>query len=144
MSYDSEIQKFLYDTITGDVTLMAQIDAVRLENDVRDAPKFSSTIDAYIVIECLPRRGPTGFKNEFTQRALIHIYLKPEDRERLDAVLNRLSVLFHSFTAGGPQSKDWATDSYIVFTKDGGVDEVPVVRDKRHGIFYVELGYLKK
>ena len=143
-SYDSEIQEFLYDTITGDVALMAQVDAVRLEGDVRTAPKFSSTIDAYIVIESLPRKGPTGNKNEFFQRAILHIYLKPEDRTRTDAILSRLSELFHNFTGGGPQSKDFETDSLVVFTMDGGVDGEEVIRGKKRIWFYVNLSYLKK
>lgn len=142
--YDSEIQELLYDTITGDSTLMGYVGGtsmVRLEEDTREAIKVSAT-NRPIVIECLPRRGPIGNKNEFSQRALIHVYIRPKDREAKEQIINRLSALFHNYADGGPASKVFTTTSYRVFTRDGGVDKNPISRDKQAIIFYLEIKWI--
>ena len=132
MAYDNEIQELLYDTLVADTSLKTALGGgttdkrIYLEWNSDDLPKLSGTKPGFITIGTMGRSEALGEKHEVEMISTLRLYTRPDDRTTRTSVLARIEALLYA--PSGEIHRGFTTDSYLVFTKDGGVDD-PVIEN---------------
>lgn len=127
MTYDNEIQELLYDTLIADTSLQTALGGgvsdrrIYLEWNEDDLPKLTSTKPGFITIKTMGRSEALGEKQQVEMISTMRFYSKPEDRATWSSVIARIGALLYA--PSGEIHRTFTTDTYMVYTKDGGVDD---------------------
>ncbi|MBN1882797.1 MAG: hypothetical protein JW885_11530 [Deltaproteobacteria bacterium] len=125
-TFETEIERLLYETLTGDDALATLLGADEMDPRVylswrtKECPLISDSKPGYVMIRLDSADQPQrvgGTVDDWRERYLVSLFSLPEKRELRREVVDRFRTLFHR--------QSFVTESFLVY------DTVEIAREER-------------